>query len=90
MREETEKLLFHEYRKLSGIVSELLKKKDYEKIMENLVDFGKTIDKFFDDVLVNTDELVLRKNRYNLLGEIRKLFLQVADLSKIVVEGNSE
>ena len=90
LREETEKLLFHEYRKLSGIVSELLKKKDYEKIMENLVDFGKTIDKFFDDVLVNTDELVLRKNRYNLLGEIRKLFLQVADLSKIVVEGNSE
>ncbi|OQX71620.1 MAG: glycine--tRNA ligase subunit beta [Candidatus Cloacimonas sp. 4484_275] len=88
LREDSEKLLYHEFLKLNEIVSEFLPEKNYEKIMEHLVDFGKIIDKFFDDVLVNTENIALRKNRYNLLGKIRELFLKVADLSKIVVEGN--
>jgi glycyl-tRNA synthetase beta chain len=89
LREDSEKLLYHTFLELSETVSELLIEKNYKKIMEHLVNFGKIIDKFFDDVLVNTEDLTLRNNRYNLLGEIRKLFLKVADLSKIVVEGNS-
>ncbi|MCK4654396.1 MAG: glycine--tRNA ligase subunit beta [Candidatus Cloacimonetes bacterium] len=85
--EDTEKLLYDKYLVLVKRIDTLLPKKEYKKILEELVFYGATIDKFFDDVLVNTEDMELRQNRYNLLDKIRKLFLQVADISKIVVEG---
>ncbi|MBC8385647.1 MAG: glycine--tRNA ligase subunit beta [Candidatus Cloacimonetes bacterium] len=85
--DESEKMLFDQYLLLSESVKNYLLKKNYEKVMVRLVEFGKYINKFFDDVLVNTDDRKLKQNRYNLLGKIRKLFLRVADLNKIVVEG---
>ncbi len=87
--EDTEKLLYERYLVLVEKIKSLLLKKEYEKILEELVIYGATIDKFFDDVLVNIEDMKLRQNRYNLLNKIRKLFLQVADISKIVVEGEN-
>jgi len=84
---ETEKDLYAGYMLLEKEISNLLAGKDYAGIMKKLVEFGILIDRFFDDVLVNTDEAELRLNRYNLLTLIRALFLKVADLAKIVVEG---
>ena len=84
--EDTEKLLHEKYLILVKRIDTLLPKKEYEKILKELVIYGATIDRFFDDVLVNIEDLKLRQNRYNLLDKIRKLFLQVADISKIVVE----
>jgi glycyl-tRNA synthetase beta chain len=89
MCENTEKLLYERYLILVEKIKSLLPKKEYEKILEELVIYGSTIDKFFDDVLVNTEDIKLRQNRYNLLNSIRELFLQVADISKIVVEGEN-
>jgi len=43
------------------------------------------VDAFFDDVMVNADEPDLRRNRLNLLKELRDLFLDVADISLLVV-----
>ena len=87
--ENTEKLLYERYLILAEKIKSLLPKKEYEKILEELVVYGATIDKFFDDVLVNIEDMKLRQNRYNLLNKIRELFLQVADISKIVVEGEN-
>lgn len=39
------------------------------------------IDQFFDEVLVMADDVALRDNRLALLGRLRSLFLQVADIS---------
>ncbi len=86
LREKTEKILYEKYLALSDSLEKSLQKKDYEKVMENLVSFSMLIDNFFDDVLVNVPDEELRQNRYNLLGKIRKLFLHVADIAKIVVE----
>jgi glycyl-tRNA synthetase beta chain len=55
-----------------------------------LVSIRIVIDKFFDDVLVNAEDESLRNNRYALLQSIRKAFLNVADLSLLVVEGKSQ
>jgi glycyl-tRNA synthetase beta chain len=81
------------FKRVSNILKEkiakLLPVKAYDDVLHELVVFGAAIDKFFDDVLVNIEDMKLRQNRYNLLNKIRKLFLQVADISKIVVEGEN-
>ena len=43
------------------------------------------VDAFFDGVMVNADDAALRENRLNLLKALRDLFLQVADISHLVV-----
>jgi glycyl-tRNA synthetase beta chain len=87
--EDTEILLYKEYNMLKEKIAKLLPAKAYEDVLQKLVIFGVVINKFFDDVLVNVDDKKIRQNRYNLLNKIRKLFLQVADISKIVVEGEN-
>ncbi|HPR17041.1 MAG TPA: glycine--tRNA ligase subunit beta [Candidatus Cloacimonadota bacterium] len=86
LSDESEKLLFNEFGRLQAATKPLLAEKKYESVLEELVKFGTTIDKFFDEVLVNVDDADLRNNRYNLLARIRILFLQIADISRIVVE----
>ena len=43
------------------------------------------VDAFFDGVMVNTENDGLRNNRLNLLKALRDLFVQVADISQLVV-----
>ncbi len=79
--------LFENYNTFNSKIQKLLTEKKYQRILLELIDFGKTIDNFFDKVLVNVEDEAVKNNRYNLLNVIRNLFLQVADISKIVVEG---
>jgi glycyl-tRNA synthetase beta chain len=48
------------------------------------------IDKFFDDVMVMCDEQKLRNNRLALVKYINQLFMQFADFSEIVIEGEKQ
>ena len=41
------------------------------------------VDEFFDHVTVNAEDAALRKNRLNLLSEIRDSLDRLADFSKI-------
>jgi glycyl-tRNA synthetase beta chain len=50
-------------------------------------DLRKPIDFFFNSIQVNSENDIVRRNRLNLLGQIRKTCNLVADLSKI--EGQS-
>jgi len=50
------------------------------KIFERL---AKTINIFFDKVLVMDDDMTLRANRLTLLNEVSKLFLSVTDFSHV-------
>jgi len=61
----------------------LFEEHDYESVMKKLAGLRKYIDSFFDDVMVMTDDDVLRVNRLALLNSIRNLFLRVADISKL-------
>lgn len=54
--------------------------------LEVLAGSRAAIDAFFDAVLVMDDDLAVRQNRINILGELRSLFLQVADIS--CLQGN--
>ncbi len=88
--EETEKKLYEKFLYLAEIIKTKLSQKDYESVLNGLVDFSSFIDDFFDDVMVNVEDRDLRHNRYYFLHKIRKLFLKVADLAKIVVEGENK
>ncbi len=88
LTDDAEKVLYEEYGKLASNIKQELLIGDYIKIMDYLVDFGAHIDRFFDEVLVNTDNEKIKNNRYALLSKIRELFMNVSDLNKIVVEGN--
>ncbi len=87
MREPSEIEL---WKQSKGIVPELsvaLKAQDYQTAFRLLLGLRPTIDKFFDDVLVMDKDQKVRANRLNLLSYVRSVFGTVADLSKIVIEG---
>ena len=41
------------------------------------------VDAFFEEVQVNADNQILRRNRLNLLNQIRDTCMQIADLERI-------
>jgi glycyl-tRNA synthetase beta chain len=43
------------------------------------------VDAFFEHVMVNADDNALRRNRQSLLKQLQGLFLEVADISLLVV-----
>ena len=85
--EEAETLLFSEYQKVETLVSKQLESRDYELVVQTLVSLNSSIHRFFDEVLVNAEEMEIRNNRYNLLKLIVDLFKNFADITKIVIEG---
>ena len=53
----------------------------YAEGLAHLASMRTVIDSFFDNVMVNADDVAVRANRQALLKQLRELFLQVADIS---------
>jgi len=56
---------------------------DFAGAMAAMAALRPAVDAFFEAVQVNADSDILRRNRLNLLGDIRRTCLQVADLARI-------
>lgn len=54
-----------------------------ENQLNVLADLRETVDGFFDDVMVMTEDEKVRINRLALLARLRDLFLQLADISRL-------
>ena len=78
-----EKSLFAALDREGGAISAAIKIEDFAAAMSGMAALRKPIDTFFDAVQVNTDNDIIRRNRLNLLGDIRKLCLSVADLTRV-------
>ena len=65
----------------------MLRKGEFIKAQKIIFKMRASINNFFDEVLVITEDKRIKKNRLALLQEISKLFSQVADYSEIVLEG---
>jgi glycyl-tRNA synthetase beta chain len=59
----------------------------YDKALDALVRLKPAIDAFFNGVMVNAEDAVLRSNRLSLLKDVDELFKSFADFSRIVVQG---
>ena len=70
---------------LAGSARRHLERDEYAEALASLAALREPVDAFFDGVLVNVDDTALRHNRLNLLRQLRELFLQVADISQLVV-----
>ncbi len=64
-------------------IGDLAKADDYPGVLKEIISLRPSVDAFFDEVMVMTDQREVRENRVRLLQEVRGLFSQVADFSKI-------
>ncbi|MEM9127502.1 MAG: glycine--tRNA ligase subunit beta, partial [Pseudomonadota bacterium] len=80
---DSEKALFTALDQAQAQIDPALKAEDFATAMAAMAALRGPVDAFFDDVQVNTDNDILRRNRLNLLSQIRQICLSVADLSKI-------
>jgi len=85
--EKEEKELFVKAKALEKPLDEAIKNRNYSEALSLLLSLRKKIDALFDKVLIMTGDLNLRQNRLSLLDYLKSLFLKVADLSQIVIEG---
>lgn len=70
---------------LSSAIAPLLEQRDYAAVLKELASLREPVDQFFDDVMVMVDDSAVRDNRLALLNSLRSLFLNVADISQLVV-----
>ncbi len=66
-------------------VAPMLEQRRYAEILNELANLRDPVDRFFDDVMVMADDEAVRDNRLALLGELRALFLDVADISRLSI-----
>ncbi len=84
---DEERGLYEIYLSVKREVNDLLETHDYEQALLALLGLKPGIDSFFDHVLVMARDPEIRANRLALLWNIARLFLQIGDLSAIVVAG---
>ncbi|MCH7760210.1 glycine--tRNA ligase subunit beta [candidate division TA06 bacterium] len=87
LRERAERDLYEATRGIEKEFSRSLKERDYDHSLKILLTLRKPIDDLFDEVMVMVPDEELRKNRLALVKFVAGLFNQVADFSKIVIEG---
>ncbi len=83
LKASAEKALFMSLLEKSPHIQELLTQRNFIKAVQGLATLRPTVDQFFDEVVVNTEEEEIRTNRLHLLALLRNTLHQVADFSKI-------
>ena len=83
LQEAAEKNLYGTTSRLMPKVRSLVDSEDYTEALRLLAGVRKDVDLFFDEVMVMTDEPIIRNNRLALLARLESLMNQVADISKL-------
>jgi glycyl-tRNA synthetase beta chain len=82
-----EKELYEKGRKLREKVEKLRENGDYKSVFLEFSSLKDLINRFFDKVLVMTEDDELRANRLALVNSVWQMFFLFGDLSQIVIEG---
>ena len=78
-----EQALYQALIEMKDKVDEALLQKDYTVALQILAALKAPIDTFFDHVMVNTDDQMLRNNRLALLKKLQQVMNRVADISRL-------
>ena len=90
LKHPSEKALFKEMTARTPIIEAAVATGDnYRRAFAEASKFGPAVARFFDDVLVMTDDMRVRQARLRLLKRLERLVLQLADVSEIVREDKS-
>ncbi|WP_291729629.1 glycine--tRNA ligase subunit beta [Leisingera sp. F5] len=79
----TETALFDALEAGGAAISPAIEAEDFAAAMRGMAALRAPIDAFFEAVQVNADSDIVRRNRLNLLSQIRQVCGQVADLTKV-------
>jgi glycyl-tRNA synthetase beta chain len=82
-KEASETALFDAYLEVKTQMEQKMAESDLEGALRVVATLREPVDKFFEDVMVMTEDQVLRNNRLALLQSIAALFGRMADFSKI-------
>jgi len=85
LSENAEKMLFSALESARVEVKPLVARRAYTQALTRLADLREPVDRFFDDVMVMTEDEAIRRNRLSLLAELRNQFLDVADISRLAI-----
>lgn len=85
LRDPAEEALFTALGSASETVRPMLVDHQYTEALSALAGLREPVDRFFDDVMVMADDEALKNNRLALLGQLRNLFLDVADISRLSI-----
>jgi glycyl-tRNA synthetase beta chain len=83
LQEDAEKGLYAAMQKLLPESEAQFKAGDYTASLQTLAALRAPVDAFFDDVMVNAEEMDLRLNRQGLLKSLHVAMNRVADLSRL-------
>ena len=78
---EAEHALHEAVSRVGSTLRPLLADRNYQSALDELAQLRGPVDAFFDGVMVNAEDPAERSNRLQLLGGLRALFTQVADLA---------
>ena len=85
-REDAERVLAADFLQARQAIAGFVQERQYREAMETIASIAPSLDRYFVDVLVNSPEEDLRRNRLALLASIQREFTSLADFSEIVVE----
>ena len=85
LREEAEQNLFAALQRFVPEANAQFDKGDYTASLQTLAVLRAPVDAFFDDVMVNAEQLDVRMNRLGLLKMLHNAMNRVADLSRLAV-----
>jgi glycyl-tRNA synthetase beta chain len=85
-QDDAEKALADKIAELTPIAKPLFESGEYAEGLRVLAALKDSVDSFFDQVMVMTDDEKLRQNRLALLSQLESLFLSVADISLLQQE----
>lgn len=83
LAEPSEKALFTAIKECNGNIGPLLQNKNYLGALKEIANIRKTVDAFFDGVMVMDQNMEIRRRRLGLLRDVTNLFADLADFSKL-------
>ncbi len=89
LSEDTERMLAQAFSEAEQAVRGLAGKGQFTDALARLGQLERPLGAFFEKVMVMTDDQRLRDNRLRLLTRLQCLFLEVADLSQLRIEGGN-
>jgi glycyl-tRNA synthetase beta chain len=88
LKEPAEVALLTELDKREPVILDALASREYRRAFSEAAGFGPTVDRFFTEVFVMSDDLGLRTARLRLMKRLEQLILNLADISEIVPEAD--
>jgi glycyl-tRNA synthetase beta chain len=81
--EDAERALAHALEAAQADTAAALQRRDYTAVLARLAQLQAPVDAFFDHVLVNAENPVVRANRLALLGRLKAQFTAIADIARL-------